>query len=76
MTTFAGAPGRARATGAGVTSRIVRVADLGGEDLAAWQRLADSSLEPNPYFEPAVLGAAARGMGGGRAVMALSLIHI
>lgn len=71
MTTFAGAPGKARATGTGVTSRIVRVADLGADDLAAWQRLADSSLEPNPYFEPAVLGAAARGLGGGRAVMAL-----
>ncbi|MDF2846444.1 MAG: family N-acetyltransferase [Oerskovia sp.] len=71
MTTFAGAPGRARAAGADVASRIVRVADLGAEDLAAWQRLADSSLEPNPYFEPAVLGAAARGLGGGRAVMAL-----
>lgn len=71
MTTFAGAPGRARAAGADVASRIVRVADLGAEDLAAWQRLADSSLEPNPYFEPAVMGAAARGLGGGRAVMAL-----
>ncbi|MFF2622096.1 GNAT family N-acetyltransferase [Oerskovia jenensis] len=47
------------------------MADLGADDLAAWQRLADSSLEPNPYFEPAVLGAAARGMGGGRAVRAL-----
>ncbi|WP_354509541.1 GNAT family N-acetyltransferase [Oerskovia enterophila] len=63
--------GSAAAAGAEVASRIVRVADLGAEDLAAWQRLADSSLEPNPYFEPAVLGAAARGMGGGRAVMAL-----
>ncbi|GAA1406859.1 GNAT family N-acetyltransferase [Oerskovia paurometabola] len=71
MTTFAGAPGRARAAGADVASRIVRVADLGADDLAAWQRLADSSLEPNPYFEPAVLGAAARGLGGGRAVTAL-----
>ncbi|MFF3065757.1 GNAT family N-acetyltransferase [Oerskovia sp. NPDC057915] len=70
MTTRAEVTGRARAAG-GVTSRIVRVADLGGEDLAAWQRLADSSLEPNLYFEPAVLGAAARGMGGGRAVMAI-----
>ncbi|MFJ2298197.1 GNAT family N-acetyltransferase [Oerskovia paurometabola] len=47
------------------------MADLGADDLAAWQRLADSSLEPNPYFEPAVLGAAARGLGGGRAVRAL-----
>lgn len=47
------------------------MADLGADDLAAWQRLADSSLEPNPYFEPAVLGTAARGMGGGRAVRAL-----
>ncbi|MFE4463641.1 GNAT family N-acetyltransferase [Oerskovia sp. NPDC056781] len=47
------------------------MADLSGEGLAAWQRLADSSLEPNLYFEPAVLGAAARGMGGGRAVWAL-----
>ncbi|MFD6163568.1 GNAT family N-acetyltransferase [Oerskovia sp. NPDC060287] len=63
--------GAVETAGGDVTSRIVRVADLVGEDLAAWQRLADSSLEPNPYFEPAVLGAAARGMGGGRAVMAL-----
>lgn len=67
-----GAPvGSAAAAGAEVASRVVRVADLGAEDLAAWQRLADSSLEPNLYFEPAVLGAAARGMGGGRAVRAL-----
>lgn len=63
--------GAVETTGTGVTSRVVRVADLAGEDLAAWQRLADSSLEPNLYFEPAVLGAATRGMGGGRAVMAL-----
>ena len=67
-----GAPvGSAAAAGAEVASRVVRVADLGAEDLAAWQRLADCSLEPNPYFEPAVLGAAARGLGGGRAVRAL-----
>ncbi|MHA7133377.1 GNAT family N-acetyltransferase [Oerskovia turbata] len=53
------------------TSRIVRVADLAGEDLAAWQALADAAVEPNPYFEPAMLGAAARGMGGGRDVLAV-----
>lgn len=64
---------RSRPAEHGTTARhrVVTIADLGAEDLAAWQDLADRALDPHPYFDPVLLGGAARLLGGGRGVRAV-----
>jgi CelD/BcsL family acetyltransferase involved in cellulose biosynthesis len=47
-----------------VTVRTVPVAEVEGRDLAAWSRLAERALEPNPFYEPEMLVPAAALYGG------------
>jgi hypothetical protein len=45
--------------------RVITIADIGDDELAAWQELADSAVEPNPLFGPACLVPAARHLPNG-----------
>jgi CelD/BcsL family acetyltransferase involved in cellulose biosynthesis len=40
--------------------RAVALADVGPDGMAAWTRLADRAAEPNPFFRPELVQAAAR----------------
>ncbi len=42
------------------TARIIPLSDLTASQVAQWQELADSALEPNPFFEPAFVIPASR----------------
>lgn len=43
--------------------RVVAIQSLSAEDLSAWGRLAGRAVEPNPFFEPLFVPAAARALG-------------
>ena len=44
-------------------ARLIALADVGEGELERWQRLADSAVEPNPFFEPAFVLPSARQLG-------------
>jgi CelD/BcsL family acetyltransferase involved in cellulose biosynthesis len=46
-----------------VSARIVPLAELGDRDLSAWRGLGDRAVEPNPFFDPDLVLAAADALG-------------
>jgi CelD/BcsL family acetyltransferase involved in cellulose biosynthesis len=46
-----------------VSARVVPLAELGDRDLSAWRGLSDRAVEPNPFFDPDFVLAAADALG-------------
>lgn len=48
-----------------ISSRIIRVCEIGAGDERAWRELAKRAVEPNPFYEPDCLIPASRYLGSG-----------
>ncbi|HEY5051984.1 MAG TPA: GNAT family N-acetyltransferase [Solirubrobacterales bacterium] len=46
-----------------MNAQSIPLGELGERDLAAWRELAAGAIEPNPFFDPDFVLAAARGLG-------------
>ncbi len=55
-------------------TRLLQVSSLDDDEIAAWQRLADEAIEPNPFFKPAFVIPAAAHLADARKLAVLVVV--